>query len=68
MLHVEFQAPKPSGSEDDIFIYTMYIFLCISTVQTHDSLAWGHFIPASHHLNKLGKGLLGHATYQISSI
>ena len=34
-------------------------FLCISMVQTQDSLALGHFIPGGHHFNKLGKGLLG---------
>ena len=31
---------------------------------TQDPLAWGHFIHVGHHLNKLGKRSLGHATYQ----
>ena len=43
------------------------IFQCISMVQTQDSLCLNHFIPGGHHLNKLGKGLLGRATYRILS-
>ena len=27
---------------------------------------WGHFLPQGHNLNKLGRGPLGDATYQIS--
>ena len=37
--------------------------LCIAMVQTQDPLKWGHFGPWGHHLNNLGKGPLGHATY-----
>ena len=63
MLHSRFQAPEPNGSEEEFFKK----YLCISMVQHQDPLAWNQFIPRGHHLNKLGKGLLGHATYKISS-
>ena len=33
---------------------------------TQDPPLQGHFGPQCHHLNKLGSGLLGNATYQIS--
>ena len=29
---------------------------------------WGQFLPMEHNLNKLGRGPLGHATYQISRL
>ena len=29
---------------------------------------WGQFWPQGHNLNKLGRGLLGDATYQISRL
>ena len=41
-------------------------FLCISMVQTQGPLAWGHFMPRGRHLNTVGKGPLGHATYPCS--
>ena len=31
-------------------------------------LGWGQFWPQGHHLNKLGRGPLGHATNQISRL
>ena len=31
-------------------------------------LGWGHYWPKGHNLNKLGRGLLGHATFQISRL
>ena len=64
MLHTKFQAPKPNGSED-----LFNILLCM--IQIKDPLAWDHFIPGGgggggHHLNKLSKGPLGHASFQIA--
>ena len=44
------------------------IFLCISRVQTHDSLERGYFVNWDLYLNKLDKGSLDDATYKISSI
>ena len=59
MLHTKFQAPEPSNSgEEDFELYF------ISEPKT--SPPQGHFGPQGHHLNKLGSGPLGNATYQIS--
>ena len=58
MLHTEFQASKPSGSEKKIFEYfSMYFYG--SNLQ---SLARIHLGPWDLHLNKIGKGPLGNAT------
>ena len=55
MLHTKFQAPEPSSSgEEDLEVY--FIF----------DLPPPHFGPQGHHSNKLGRGPLGNATYQIS--
>ena len=43
---------------DKIFSWFPYISLC----KTCDP-AWGHFSPQGDNLNKLGRGLLGDATY-----
>ena len=61
MSDTKFQASGPSGSEEEDFL----IFLCISMVQIQDPLGQGHFGPWDHFLNKLAKGLLAKATYQI---
>ena len=59
MLHTKFQAPEPSDSgEEDFEVY--FIFEPKILPQQ------GHFGPQGHHLNKLGRGPLGNATYQIS--
>ena len=60
MIHTQFQASKPSGSEEEDFLI---FFLCISMVQTQDPLARGHLGPWDLHLIKLGKGPLGNAIY-----
>ena len=60
MLHTQFQSSKASGSavgDDGIFFDVFY----------YGSLSYGHFKPGGHHLNKLGKGPLGHAMDQISN-
>ena len=48
--HAKFQAPEASGCEEDNF----NIFLCISMVQTKDTLRRIHFGPWGHYLNNLG--------------
>ena len=64
MLVTEFQASKPSGSEEEDFEYfSMYFYG--SNLQP---LARSHLGPWDLHLNKIGKGPLGNATIQISSI
>ena len=52
MLYTQFQASKPSGSEEEDFLIYFYAFL------------W--FEPRTN-LNKLGEGAPGNATYHISS-
>ena len=59
MLYTKFQAPEPSSSGEEDFLN---IFLFWS----QDPPPQGHFGPQGHHLNKLGRGPLGNATYQIS--
>ena len=64
MLHTKFQASKPSGSEEvDFLIFFMY-FHGLNL----RPLARGHLGPWDLHLNKLGRGPQGNATYQISNI
>ena len=45
----KFDASEASGSEEDF-----NIFLCISLVQTQDTLGRIHFGPRGQYLNKLG--------------
>ena len=59
MLHTEFQATKPSGSEEKSFEYFSLYFYDLNL-----SLAQVHLGTWDLHLNKLGKGPLGNATYQ----
>ena len=59
MLHTKFQAPVPcSSGEEDFEVY--FIF------EPKTCPPQGHFGPQGHHSNKLGRGPLGNATYQIS--
>ena len=55
MLHTKFQAPEPSYSGEDFEVY--FIFEPKTPPQQ------GHFGPQGHHLNKLGRGPYGNATY-----
>ena len=57
MLLTKFQASEASSFEGNFLI-----FFCVSMVQTQDPLKQDYFGPGGHHLNKLRKGLLGHAT------
>ena len=59
MLHTQFQAPESSISEEEDF----YVYF-ISEPKTHPP-PQGHFGPKGYHLNKLGRGPLGNATYNI---
>ena len=63
MLHTKFQASEPSGSkEEDFLIYSIHFY-----GSNLGPLARGHLGPWDLHLNKLGRGALGNATYQISN-
>ena len=48
--HAKFHASEASCSEEN----DLYIFLCISMVQTQDTLGRIHFWPLGHCLNKPG--------------
>ena len=65
MLHTKFQASKPSGSEEEYLLILFHVFLWFEP-----STPWQGAIldPATSFEHKRGKGLLGNATYQISSI
>ena len=64
MLHTKFPASKPRNSEEeDFLIFSMYFYGL-----NLGPLPRGHLQTWHLHLNKLGKGPLGNAAYQISSI
>ena len=64
MLHIKFQASKPSGSEEEDFLIFFYVFL-----RFEPRIPWqGAILDPGTSLNKIGKGLLGNASYPISSI
>ena len=65
MLVTEFQASKPSGSEEEDFLIYFSMYFYGLNLQP---MARSHLGPWDLHLNKLGKGPLGNATKQISSI
>ena len=63
MLHTEFKASEPSGSEEeDFLIFFLYIFFMISIL---DPQVQDHLGPSDLHFIKLDKGPLSNATYQI---
>ena len=60
MLHTKYLGSKPYGFRKDFFHVFPYIGLgkiCDPGV--------GHFWPQGYNLNKLGRGLLGDAIYQM---
>ena len=61
MLHIQFQASKPSGSEEEDFF--MYFY-----GSNLGLLARGHLGPWDLHLDKLGRDALSNATNQMSNI
>ena len=64
MLHTTFQTSGLSGSEEEDFLYISMRFYGSNL----GPLARGHLGPWDLHLNKLGRGALGNASYQISNI
>ena len=61
MLHTQFQASKPSGSEKEDFFF-LYFSMYFNGSNLRPS-GQGHLGPWDLHLNKLGKGPLGNAIY-----
>ena len=60
MLYTQFQASKPSGSEEEDFFIFFYVFQWFTPKTLWQG---GHLGPWDLHLNKLGKGLLGNVIY-----
>ena len=62
MLHANYQGSRPYGfKQEDCFIFPYK-----SIYKSCDP--GGHFVPQEHNKNKLGRGLIGDATYQISRL
>ena len=60
MLHTKFQASKPSGSEEEDFKIFLYVFLWLKPrTPPPQRPSW----TLGLHLDKLGIGALGNATY-----
>ena len=53
---------KALGQEDIFMFFPIYAYL------KHVTPGQGHILPQGHNLIKLGRGLLGDATYQISRL
>ena len=62
MLHTKYQSSAPSSFREDKF----QSFLFCSYVSNLWPPGRSHFWPQDHHMNKLGRGQLADATYQIS--
>ena len=63
ILHTKYQGSRPCGFRQDFFM-----LLPILAYVKHVTLGRGHFWPLGYNLNKLGRGPLGDATYQISKL
>ena len=61
MLHTQFQASKPSGSEEENFL--LIFFYVFQWFKPRTLWPGAILDPRDLHLNKLGKSLLGNATY-----
>ena len=64
MLHKNIYALSIAVSEKNIF----HVFFSILAFAKHVTLGRDYFWPQLHNLNKLGKGSLDDATYQISRL
>ena len=64
MLHNKYQSSALSCFRDEKFWNLSSMFLCSNIWPP----GWGQFWPHGHHMNKLGRGPLGDATYQISKL
>ena len=63
MLHTKYQDSRPYGFRKDFFIF--FIILALVNYVTPRG---GPFWPQGYILNKLGRSLLGDATYQIARL
>ena len=64
MLHTKYQGSRHYGFRQEDFSMFPYMSLC----KTCDPQGRDNFYPQGDHLNKLGRGPLGDATFQISRL
>ena len=64
MLHTKYHGSRPCGFRHEVFFHIFPIKAYVKYL-THGA---GPFWPKGYNLNKLGRGLLGDATYQISRL
>ena len=64
MLHTKYQGSRPYDFRQEFCSCFPYVDLC----KTCDPLGRGYFWPHKYNLNKLGRGPLDDATYQISRL
>ena len=65
MLHTKYKGSRPYGFRQEDFSMLPPIPACVKYVTPG---AGPFFWPKGHYLNKLGRSLLGAATYQISKL
>ena len=64
MLHTKYQGSGPCGFRQEDFFHVFPIYAKVNNVAPRA----GHYCPQGHNLNKLNRGSLGDATYQISRL
>ena len=64
MLHTKYQGSRPYGFiQEDFFMFSLY-----KPMSNMCPPGRGHFWHQENNLNKLGRGLLGDAEFQISKL
>ena len=64
MPYIKYQSSRPSSFREEEFCNFLSLFLCSNLWPPGQAQFW----PKGHHMNKLGRGPLGDATYQISKL
>ena len=64
MLLTKYQGFRPYGFRQKDFYNVFPIYAYVNNVNP----GWGHFWPQGNNLNKLGRGQLSDATYQLSKL
>ena len=64
MLHTNYQGSMPCGFRQEDFL----LIFSIKAYVKHVTSWAGPFLPQGYNLNRLGRGLLGDAKYQLSIV